>query len=142
VIVLDTSVLVYAIGEEHPLRAPCRDLIRAVTDERVEATTTVQVIQELAHVRARRRSIANGVAAARDYSDLLSPLLVTSSADLDRGLSLFETVPGLGAFDSVLAATAISAGANQLVSADRAFGEVPGLVHLFPSSDGIAGILN
>ena len=30
-IVLDTTVLVYATGAEHPLRSPCRALIEAVT---------------------------------------------------------------------------------------------------------------
>ena len=27
-IILDTGVLIYAVGEEHPLREPCRRLIR------------------------------------------------------------------------------------------------------------------
>ncbi|HSH62137.1 MAG TPA: type II toxin-antitoxin system VapC family toxin [Acidimicrobiales bacterium] len=54
-IVLDTSVLVYAIGVAHPLRDPCRRLIDSLRTGRLEATTTVQVIQELVHVRARRR---------------------------------------------------------------------------------------
>lgn len=31
-IVLDTSVLVYAVGTEHPLRHPCRRLIAAIGD--------------------------------------------------------------------------------------------------------------
>jgi hypothetical protein len=30
VIVLDTTVLVYAVGTDHPLREPCQHLIRAV----------------------------------------------------------------------------------------------------------------
>jgi predicted nucleic acid-binding protein len=39
VILLDTTVLVYAKGEDHPLRDPCRELIAAVADRRIEATT-------------------------------------------------------------------------------------------------------
>lgn len=47
-IVLDTTVLVYAKGAEHPLRDPCRDLVAAIADERIAATTTAEVCQMLA----------------------------------------------------------------------------------------------
>ena len=53
-IVLDTTVLVYALGGEHALREPCQRLVEAVAEGRVEATTTVEVIQEFVRVRARR----------------------------------------------------------------------------------------
>jgi uncharacterized protein len=55
VIVLDATVLVYAVGGKHPLRDPCRRLVDAVADGSLAATTTVEVIQELVHVRPRRR---------------------------------------------------------------------------------------
>jgi predicted nucleic acid-binding protein len=53
-IVLDTTVLVYAVGADHSLRRPCRDLVEAIAERRIEATTTVEVIQEFVHVRGRR----------------------------------------------------------------------------------------
>ncbi|AGL26143.1 hypothetical protein J113_04715 [Mycobacterium tuberculosis CAS/NITR204] len=70
-IVLDTTVLVYAKGAEHPLRDPCRDLVAAIADERIAATTTAEVIQEFVHVRARRRDRSDAAAlAAPDYAEL------------------------------------------------------------------------
>lgn len=133
-IVLDTTVLVYAKGADHPLREPCRGLIEAIAERRIEATTTVEVIQEFVHVRARRRDRADAVELGRDYAELLSPLLEVGRADLERGLALYERSKGLGAFDAVLAAAAESAGARALVSADVAFGGLPSLPHLFPDS--------
>ena len=59
-ILLDTSVLVYAVGAEHPLREPCRAVIAAVGDGTIAATTTVEVLQEFAHVPARRRGRDDG----------------------------------------------------------------------------------
>jgi len=41
VIILATGVLIYAVGEDHPLREPCRRLIAAQGDGRVYAATTV-----------------------------------------------------------------------------------------------------
>lgn len=95
-IVLDTTVLVYAKGAEHPLRDPCRDLVAAIADERIAATTTAEVIQEFVHVRARRRDRSDAAALGRvtmpNCSRRYSPSIEATSK---RGLTLFETTPGL-----------------------------------------------
>jgi predicted nucleic acid-binding protein len=126
VIVLDTTILAYAIGQEHPLRNPCRSLLTAHAEGRIEATTTVEVLQEFAHIRARRRSRSDAVRLARRYMAAFT-LLVTTPDELDRGLDLFERYPTVGAFDAVLAAVAMERRAAALVSADRAFASIPGL---------------
>ncbi|MGN6257570.1 MAG: PIN domain-containing protein [Solirubrobacterales bacterium] len=131
-IVLDTTILVYAVGSDHSLREPCRQLIAATAERKLEATTSVEAIQEFIHVRARRRGRADAAALGRDYAELLSPLLVLRHRHLEQGLALFERLDGLGAFDSVLAAAALDAGAR-LVSADAAFAAVEGLDHVSPA---------
>ena len=97
VILLDTTVLVYAVGEAHPLAES-----------------------------ARRRTRQDATTLARAFSTLLSPLQLVGPQHLEAGLSLWAATPALGAFDSVLAALALSLDA-ELVSADRAFADVPGL---------------
>jgi len=141
VIVLDTSILVYAKGADHPLREACRAVIEAADDGRVRATTTAEAIQEFVHVRARRRDRTDAADLGRAFADLLSPLLQVSEADLREGLRLFERHPGLGAFDAVLAAAAMAAGAQALVSADRAFADVARLAYVAPASAGVAPML-
>jgi uncharacterized protein len=134
-VVLDTTVLVYALGRDHPLREPCRDLVRAIGDGRISATTTVEVIQELAHVRARRTDRAEAALRAGEYAALLAPLIRPDLADLRRGMELFARVERLGAFDAVLAACALADdGHAGIVSADSAFGAVTGLTHLDPGA--------
>ncbi len=140
-IVLDTTVLVYAKGTEHPLRDPCRDLVAAIADGTIEATTSIEVIQEFVHIRARRRSREDAAATGRDYAELLSPLLSVTREHLVRGLALFERIERLGAFDVVLAAAAASSGASALVSADTAFAAAEDLVHLVPDAAGVAELL-
>jgi len=142
VIILDTTVLVYAKGAEHPLRGPCRELIEAIATGVVQATTSIEAIQEFVHVRARRRDREEAAELGRDYIELLSPLLVVDDESLRRGLGLFERIEGLGAFDAVLAAAAISSGATALVSADTGFADVPSLPYVPPDADGVAELLN
>jgi predicted nucleic acid-binding protein len=131
VIAVDTTILVYAVGIDHPLRDPCRSLVRAVGDGRISATTTVEVIQEFTHVRARRRGRADAARRGLEYAVLFGPLLRPDGDDLARGLELFAAHERLGASDAVLAATVQRddriAG---LASADAEFGSVNGLVHL------------
>lgn len=132
-IVLDTTILVYAVGKDHQLRLPCRSLLELVRDGSVRATTTVEVVQEFAHVRSRRRARAEATARAREFAVGLMPLLRPEHEDLLEGLALFEASEGLGPFDAVLAATARRRG-WALVSADRSFEQAEGLAYLDPSS--------
>jgi predicted nucleic acid-binding protein len=140
-IVLDTTILVYAKGSDHPLRDPCRRLVTAIAGGSVQATTSIEAIQEFVHVRARRRSRHDAAALGRDYVELLSPLLSVTREHLQQGLSLFERVDRLGAFDAVLAAAAASSGAAALVSADTAFADAGNVTHIVPDATGIAGLL-
>ncbi len=140
-IVLDTTVLVYAKGADHPFRDPCRKLVGAIADGTIEATTSVEAIQEFVHVRARGRSREDAASTGRDYAELLSPLLDVTRDDLRKGLALFEHSKKLGAFDAVLAAAAIARGATALVSADTDFSSVEGLPHVVPDTAGIEPLL-
>jgi predicted nucleic acid-binding protein len=134
VIVLDTTVLVYAVGAEHPMREPSRKLVEAIAAGRIDATTTVEVIQEFVHIRARRQGRGDAAKAGRNFADLLAPLLVIPASSIETGLRIFERSKSLGAFDSFLAATAIASGADALVSADRAFSSVARLAHIAPGT--------
>jgi uncharacterized protein len=141
VIVVDTTVLVYAVGTDHPLRGPCRQLIRAIADGTVSATTTIGVIQEFTHVRARRRDRKDAAGLARDYIELLSPLLIVEEADLREGLRLYEEGTVFGSFDAVLAAAARAAGAEALVSADTGFTSIAAIHHVVPDAAGVRALL-
>jgi len=125
VIVVDTTILVYALGGPHPLQEPSERLMDAVAGGELHATTTIEVIQEFAHVQARRLPRQEAAERAREYARLLSPLLSASEEALHRGLDLFARHEQLGSFDAVLAAAAQEADADALVSADRAFSAVP-----------------
>ena len=142
-IALDTTVLVYAVGSDHALREPARALVAAIGAGTLRATTTAGVLQEFAHVRARRRSRADAVELTRAFAKLLAPLLPVEEEHLDLGLGLYERDEGLGAFDAVLAATALGSGVEALVTADRAFDGVPGL-RVVPLEEGpaVLGLAN
>lgn len=133
-IVVDTTILVYAVGGDHPLADRCRTFVADVAAAEVRATTTVEVIQEFAHVRARRRGREDAVQLARSYRHLLHPLLSVSEDDLEAGLDRFSSDERLGAFDAVLAARTMRLG-GVLASSDRAFAGIDGLTLLHPAQE-------
>lgn len=134
-ILLDTTILIYAVGSEHPLREPSRAVIRGLGARTLRATTTVEVIQEFIHLRARRRDRRDAAELGRRFATLLSPLTTIEPDDLDAGLTLFERYDRLGAFDSVLAATCLRRPhLTSVASADSAFATVADLTHHDPAS--------
>jgi predicted nucleic acid-binding protein len=130
VILLDTSVLTYAVGADHPLRDPSRRIVEAITGGAVTATTTAGVIQSFVIVRSRRRPRGDAVSVGRDFATLLSPLVPVEKPDLDLGLRIFERSGQLSPFDAVLAAVAINRDAEALVSSERGFRRVRDLRHV------------
>ncbi len=135
-IVLDTTILLYAVGADHPLAGPSRDLIETVRVGGVPATTTADVLQEFTHIRGKRRGREDAGRLARDWLDLLSPLLTITEDHARNAISLFERYPQVGAFDSFLAAVAIDSGAEALVSADASFSTIRELRHVSPAEPG------
>lgn len=140
-ILLDTTILVYAKGEDDPLRGPCRMLIEAIAERRIEATTTIEAVQEFVHVRARRRGRADAAGLGRDYAELLSPLVQPTVDDLNAGLAMFERNEQVGAFDAVLAACATRLGASALVSADAGFATISEIAHVTPDHASVSALL-
>jgi predicted nucleic acid-binding protein len=132
VILLDTTVLTYAVGAGHELAGPCERFMELAMRGELRATTTVAVIQEFTHVRARRRPRADAAALARGYMSGLAPLVRSDVEDLREGLDIFESKPDIGAFDAVLAATARRRG-WAIASADDGFSGLAGLPHLDPA---------
>lgn len=138
-ILLDTTILVYAVGTDHPLRGPCRAVVEAIGAGRLAATSTVEVMQDFAHIRARRRGRDDAARLAERFALLLAPLVTLDSDDLTTGLQLFREHEGLGAFDAVLAGAARRRShVTAIASADRAFAAVSALTHHDPADPDFA----
>lgn len=140
-IVLDTTVLAYSVGTEHRFREPCVRLLDAVGDGVLVATTTPEVLQEFAHIRARRRDRADAADLAEAFADLLAPLVTVDEDAFRSGMRVFRGHPAVGAFDAVLIGAAVSAGAATVVSADAAFAGVAGIRHVVPDDAGVTGLI-
>lgn len=133
-VLLDTAVFVYAVGGPHPLRQPCRTLVRALTDQRLEGEASVEAVQEFLHQRARRTGDRQeAVERARQVAALCT-LHEVAPEDLRVALELFARHEPLHARDAIHAATALNRGIGLVVSPDAAFDDIPGLTRISPEA--------
>jgi len=129
---IDTAVLMYASGAEHPLRAPCRRVMLAIGSGELAAVTSVEVVQELLHRFIAIRRLEIGRQLASDAMDTFAPVLPISHALMRRVPDLAARYPKLAARDLVHVATCVHEGITEIVSPDRAFDQVAEIRRLDP----------
>lgn len=131
---IDTAVIMYAAGSEHPLKRPSQEILRLVADGELDAVTSVEVVQEIIHRFVALRRPAHGARIARDALDLFAPVLPITHATMRRMPDLVEQYDGLAARDLLHVATCLEEGIDEIVSPDRGFDAVAGLRRIAPES--------
>jgi uncharacterized protein len=136
VILLDTNVLLYAFGGDHRYRAPCAAIVDALARSQIAAAITDVVLCEFVYATARREPRATSAARAHDVLTAVTEV-VRSDPDIRRqAVDLYETHADLQINDAMIAATSMIC-QLPLVSADRAFGNVPGLRYFAPDDPSV-----
>lgn len=137
----DTNVFVYALGREHPLRDSCKAILFRGRSGELRGEASADLIQEFAHQRYRQTH--DRAAACRSARRVAQTCVLHAlePADVLRGLELFERHPRLSGRDASFAAVALGRGIDAILSADRAFDELPGLERIDPAdADAVAGL--
>lgn len=129
---VDSNVFLYALGAEHRYREPCRRLIEHADAGRLRPEASVELVQEILWVRARR--LADRRQALQDARDVatLCVLHPLEAHDLQAAMAVFGAHPAVTPRDAVHAATAIERGVGRIVSADRHLDGIPGLQRIDP----------
>lgn len=130
---LDANVFLYALGANSPHREPCRDVLDAVGQGKLDGITSSEVLQEILHVRSRRMSVADAASAVRAAADLVAEVLPVTSHDVIEACALLEAHTGLGARDALHAAVMKNSQLHVLVSVDRDFDVIPDLKRIEPA---------
>jgi predicted nucleic acid-binding protein len=102
---VDTAILLYAVGGEHQLGEPSQRIVRAAAAGQLELHASVEMVQEFVFHRMRRIERAAAVGQARDAA-ALCVLHDLDGSVLSSALDLISTLSGLGGRDAIHAATA------------------------------------
>ena len=132
-ILLDSNILMYAAGAEHPNKAPSVALLRRIADGEVDAAIDAEVLQEILH---RYRAIRRWEDGRRVYDltrTLLPVVLPITAPILDAARAFMDAHPDVTARDALHAAVCLDAGADGLCSYDRFFDRIEGIRRLEPA---------
>ncbi len=128
---LDSAVLLYPLGEDHPLRDPCIRVASACTSGRLYAHASIEMAQEVLFHRLRRTDRGQAAEQARRAANLCK-LHPFDEAVMERMFALVATHPRIGGRDAVHAATALHHGIPAIISPDTAYDGIPGLRRIDP----------
>jgi uncharacterized protein len=130
---IDTAIVMYADGADHPLREPSRRIITLVRDGELDGVISVEVIQEITHRFRRTDRPDIGIRMARSALDAFAPVLPITHALIRRVPELAQRYPALAARDLIHVATCIHEGISEIVSPDRGFDQVAELRRIDPN---------
>lgn len=99
-IFVDTNVLMYAVGYEHPLRSDAQQYLEDAVAAGHHLATSAEVLQELLHAYLPAKRLGH-LARAWELAHDLSSIWPVEPEDVDHALSLAARHPSLTARDLV-----------------------------------------
>jgi predicted nucleic acid-binding protein len=104
-----------------------------VGDGRIAVESSVEMVQELVHVLLRRHGDRPAAVAQAQNVGRLCGLHDFVAGDLMGAMDLYLKHPALDMRDAVYVATARSRGIEHVISTDRAFEGIEGLIRVDPA---------
>jgi predicted nucleic acid-binding protein len=98
-IFVDTSVILYAVGREHPLKEESRGFFREQVGRRSRLVTSAEVLQELIHAYLPVGRLQTLESALELVDACFADVWPIEAADVRFARLLVETHPGLGPRD-------------------------------------------
>jgi len=118
---LDANVLMYAIGRDHPYKAPCIEVLRQIEQEAIRVASSVEVLQEILHRYRSLREYEVAATAFTQFKALCEDILPVEPGDVDRAFLILEETPELAVRDAIHAATMHHHGLKKILSTDTHF---------------------
>ena len=129
---IDANVFIYAAGVQHPLRRPCIQVLEAVAEGILEATTDVEVFQEILNYYQREGRIDYGAEVFANTIGVCPKPVMVSLETVRLALDILRRHATLQARDAVHAAVIREHGLEGIISADQGFDKIDGLKRFDP----------
>lgn len=131
---IDSNIPMYAAGADHPLKAPCLAILKAVAEKDLSAVSSVEVLQELLHRYTALGHRQRAVAVASAFMEIVVEILPVIPEDVVRAMEILHSLPRIQTRDVMHVAVMRRHGITTIISADKHFDAVPDLIRLDPAS--------
>lgn len=125
-IFVDTNVLMYAVGGNHPLRSEARSFFKRALERPDRLATSVEVLQELLHAYLPVRRKATLDAALELAEASIAVIWPVEHEDVRLARALADRHTGLAARDLLHLASCRRHDVDEIKTFDRALGEAFG----------------
>lgn len=129
-ILIDSNIPMYVVGDEHPNKDAAIRLLSLAIAEGETLVTDVEVLQEILHryvAIARRDAIDPAFDVLLGVVDEVLPIELD---DVQGARRIVQTTNRLSARDAMHLAVMQRHGIERILSFDRAFDEIPGVVRI------------
>lgn len=132
-ILIDSNVPMYLVGAEHPNKARARILLERIIADGERVVTDVEVLQEILHRYSAIGRLDAIEPATEAILGIVDEVLPIDLADVRRAALIVEA-GNLSARDALHVAVMQRHGIVRIMSFDRGFDNVPGIVRV-PAAD-------
>lgn len=122
---VDTNILMYAVGSEHPLKKPCLEILEKISRDEIVAVTDTEVFQEVAYRYWSQRKWPVAVQVLKDYQSLFREIYPIEKRQLDDYYTLLTEYEFLSPRDAIHAAVMRSHQLTRILTTDRDFQKLP-----------------
>ncbi len=129
---IDANIIMYTVGTDHPLKAPCQEIVQKIIVGGLEAVSDTEVFQEILYRYWAQGKKEAGVSTYNDFRQLVSLVFPITVEEMDKARDLLLQHPHLTPRDSIHAAVMQSHGIGEIYTADRHFDKLPGIKRLGP----------
>lgn len=130
---LDTNILMYAVGSEHPLKKPCLSILEKVGKDEITAVTDTEVFQEIAYRYWSQRKWTVALEVLKNFEPLFAEIYPVERDHLPPYYELLSDYPDLSPRDAIHAAVMRANQLRKIYTTDRAFEKIPFLKVYGPS---------
>ena len=131
-ILVDSNVLMYAMGSEHPNKSLALGFLNRIAQGELLATIDAEVLQEIIH---RYRSLNRWPEGKQAYAlarSLFPEVLPITGAIMDHAKDLVNSDQTISARDAVHAAVVVLHKLEGICTFDRDFDRIPGCTRIDP----------
>jgi predicted nucleic acid-binding protein len=118
---VDTNIIMYAVGAEHPYRSPCLDALSRIVREGLQAVVSSEVHQEILHRYGSVGLPQKALEVSVKLETIIPATLPVTLADIRRVRQLAQCYPALNTRDLLHAAVMLENNLTHILSTDSHF---------------------
>ncbi len=131
---LDTNIIMYSVGGEHPLRNPCRLWIEKIRDGNLQVVSDTEVLQEILYRYISLGRKEEAIEITQSLIELCEEIFPVLLEDIQFAMQLIQKGKAVGIRDAIHVATMHQNHIPKILSADHHFDDIPGIKRVDPKT--------